>query len=698
MRTWKNRRHPSKPRHKTRSRKQRGGAGVAYNAQALITKRNALDSKQKLGEALSDVDNQLLNLLTRIITNNQRNEKGDVIVTSQDSTLLGRFGIEQNTVEFEPLNPMFKTPAQRAEEAAALASQNADSARPALLAQAEKLRAQNAARNAARTSGLTVRGVPAPPELPPPPPAPEAPPAVNPKMEQLRAQESTRNLLQAAPGQGMPIYSMTGPDGENRTVSKCEETLAALRKELAGLKSKISTDSAEREGVEAGLNAQIDDLNAKKEKYKAKARGIQEALDALKVSSDEDAAAAAAALDVAKRDAAAMTAEQQKAIDQLRADIAGKEKLTDGQKLQLADITGQLKAAADAATDSARDAADQISRLQAAHAAELARIKGEYDTQLAALTGQLASARDSLADERGSKKKELTDQINDLQGKVDAQKAEIGRLGTSLRESGEKLEQTVADATAAGNAATAAAADAASKAAAAGAKLDQLTAANATLKEQLDAAKAEEAAAKDRADAAGISSDEAKAAADAARSAQVLAEAAAAAANAEAERAKASRGISEADKARLAREAESAAAAAATAKDRADAADASAAAKAGELAAAVAGLSDAEARLKTIKESVPLIIQIVGSGGDKVGGDGGRPTQLGEKLKVTWQPGANVPLAWVFVLFRDRKPEYTQLLTEDDVAGFDFESTVAGNISATIFDVVMHSSDQLLGR
>ena len=92
-----------------------------------------------------------------------------------------------------------------------------------------------------------------------------------------------------------------------------------------------------------------------------------------------------------------------------------------------------------------------------------------------------------------------------------------------------------------------------------------------------------------------------------------------------------------------------------------------------------------------------MIIQITGPDGEQVG-NGGRETRLGEKLAVTWRPGANVPLAWVFVLFSGGKPQYTQLLIGDDQAGFTFESTIAGKISATIFDVVMHSSEQLLGR
>ena len=696
MKTWKNRRHHSKPSRKTRSRRQRGGAGVPYNAQALITKRNALDSKEKLGEALSDIDKQLLTLLTRIILNNQKNDRGDIIVNTQDSTLLGRFGIEQNTVEFDPLNPMYKTPAQRAEEAAALASQNADAARPGLLAQAEKFRAANAARTAARTSGLTVRGVPAPPPAPealPPAPAPEA------LLPAPAAPVARPPRPAVAPGDGSAVYSMTGPAGENRTVSKCEETLAALRKELAGLQSKISIDAAEREGAEAELNRQIGELIENRDAFEAKAKERREALKALKASSAADAAAAAAALDAARSEAAGLSASQLAEIDSLRKDIAGKERLTADQQKRLAELEGQLAAAADAADAGARDAASQIARLQAAHAADLARLRGEYEGKLTGLTGDLTAARASLAQETGPKKKELTDEITRLQTQVDLQKDEIAKLGASLKESGDALEKTVADATAAGSAADAAAAKAARDADAAAAQLGQLSAANASLTDQLAAAKSAEAAAREAADAAGKSSDEANAAAAAARSAQELAESAAAAARAEAERANAARGTSEADKARLAREAEAAAAAAEASRGRADAAAASAAAKAAESADALARLGAAEAGLRMINESVPLIIQIVGPGGDgdKVG-DGGRPTQLGERLRVTWRPGANVPLAWVFVLFRDGKPEYTQLLTEDDVAGFAFESTVAGDISATIFDVVMHSADQLLGR
>lgn len=715
MRTWKNRRHHSKPSRKTRSRKQHGGAVITlaqyrdYKKQieALDAKNGPQNRTPELTRAMDALalikqskpkTNWLTSSPDMPIEVDQRYLSAlDTAVTIQ-STMLSpevrsRLAAATSAPSGLALRSAAPEPGYETDEAKE-SDETFDDAPPALPVSDF---APPPINSAALNLENPMRSGIAPPVTPSGPP-----PSGVLAYKSPRTTPTSRAALGRTPAvgsQGMSVYSMTGPEGENRSVSKCEETLALLRKELEGLKSKMSTDSAKRDGEEAALNAQIEELTARKDRYKAKAKSLEETVSALTDASGADAAKAAAALQAAQRDAADMSASQQAEIDGLLADIAGKDRLTEDQQKRLAALDGQLRAAAEAASESARDASDQISRLQAAHAAELARLTGEYEGKLTAVSGDLSAARASLAEETGPKKKALSDQIDVLQATVDSQRAEIAKLGANLDSSKKSLEKSVADATAAGNAADAAAAKAAQDAATARDRLAALSAENASLTDQLAAAKAGEAAARARADAAGLSSDEATAAAAAARSAQELAEAAAAAASAEATRANAARGTSEADKARLARDADAAAAAAGEAKRRADEATAAAAAKAQELADALAGLSDAEAQLKRINESVPLIIQITGPGGvgDKVG-NGGRPTQLGEKLAVTWQPGAHAPLAWVFVLFARGEPQYTQLLIGKDVEGFTFESTVAGDISATIFDVVMHSADQLLGR
>jgi hypothetical protein len=66
---------------------------------------------------------------------------------------------------------------------------------------------------------------------------------------------------------------------------------------------------------------------------------------------------------------------------------------------------------------------------------------------------------------------------------------------------------------------------------------------------------------------------------------------------------------------------------------------------------------------------------------------------MGERLNVRWEKGAEEPTAWVFTMFSGTTPAYTQLRLQP--GEFSFDSTVAGKINAVMFDVTVHSRQEL---
>jgi len=699
MRTWKNRQRPSKKVHrKTISRKQRGGGLISTERVRAWLEANPKQNaryREQVQAALSAGDQQ-------------------IIIDDQDIRKVNSW--EQSSQKSSPFGS---------------APQQGD---PASQSFAQSLRGLDTYRAPGARGSVPPAGAPAPaPSLSPYPEPPTSSATLANSLQGYRAPGlgsdlpvgasvdqanaaansllgpgadarlgtalSSANPLAArppAPGANGLVYKMEGPAGKSQTIQDCNTQLAELREELERLKSGLVKTRENAAAQEAALAAQITELTGKNGELSAAGKAAQDAIAAL----TQTGQTTAEQLDAASRALAGKGAEfddiSTKLANTLR-ELGESKSLTASQSEEIGRIKGALEESARNSAKTEGENSARIAKLLADHAAELERLKREHLGELAKLNGDLSSARDAasgVSKASETEKKGLSDKIAELSAAIEAQKDEIAALSSSLGTATSSLEAAQADSAEKSRAAATAAATAAQAAAKSAAELTQLQSDNAELAKQLDAAK-------EAAKAAGEAAAQSDKAKDAAAAAAAAANARAETATSDAEAAAAAAAAAQANGRTSAAEKEAATKAAAEARALADGAAAAAqeaeAAKNAALAQSEQSnraKSDAEARLAALKSSTPRIVLIYGSNeGDKVGGGNGRPVIMGERLNVRWEKGAEEPTAWVFTMFSGTNPAYTQLRLQP--GEFSFESTVAGKINAVMFDVTVHSREEL---
>ena len=719
MRTWKNRRHPKKHK-KTVSRKQRGGGFIATqrvrdwlngNPKFNAAYREQVEAAEATNAESIIIDNDVIRQITAWETKVKPTKASPFGQVPQQGTPASQLfanslrgtnispenavpSIVKYTTPRTGTNPLFKPASLSSEDVdpgiGEAAVPTPDPFSPAVTA------------NYVAPRTTTNPFVGSPKLRLPEQPEPLAPiaPTITPESAEARLATALNSgvnnpMLKGrtpSAATGSLVYPMSSSSKESRSVRDCDAELAELRKELEAIKSGVLKTKAETDASTKALQERIAQLEAEIAAKEKDAAALRAALAALQDEKGDLASRLAGALKELQTMTGAnkdLAGEVSSLSDAVNMGEAAEKALQE----QIVHLKGLLEQAAKEAEAAASASATTISELRAAHVAELAALRQKHGEEMAALQAKFDAAvksAESAAGASAAEKKKLEETIAALRAEIAGQREVIEEISGELSATKQSLTEALAAAAQAAAQAQAAAAAAAQAAQEAAARLAALQAENASLSQQLAAALAAAAAAQaaeETAEAAKQRAEEEAAAAAAAAQAAAQAQAAAAAA------AQADSRRSQAEQDAASQAAEAAEAAAAAARAAAEEANRRAAAAEAARAAAAAAAAAAQAALNKLKSSTPKIVKIEGEDGSKVGGGDGRQVLMGETLIVTWEKGGETPLAWVFVMFSGGTPAYTQLVIGEE--RFKFESTVGGDISAVMFDVVVHSKAEL---
>jgi hypothetical protein len=514
--------------------------------------------------------------------------------------------------------------------------------------------------------------------------------AVNLEYDKLTPEQKVMPPPAAAPlpRAGQPVYALNAPaatEGQPKTIADCNRMLAEARARISALEGSLAEETARLAGVTAERRAEIARLGENIAARQAEVEAAGAAIEALRgEKGDIEAELGRIRTELAEKlgelaETSAINRELADANSALTA--AGVSK--DNRLAVLERLPHDLDAlrAFNQAAIIEKDA--EIQQIRQEHGAELIRVREQYGAEAKVLREKV-DRLDTEAKGTAAEKRQVEEQKAGLQVQLGALKEKIDALTKDLTASQEETSKQAKE--------KAEAAEAARKAAAVESeKLQRATSQGLELRERLAAAqRANEASDK--------AANEAKAAQQAAAAAAEAANRQIAAATADAERAREAAAASNADKEASEREKQAAQAAAEQSELARAAAEREAAARAAEAttakdsaAAAEATRSQVQAKLDALERSVPTILSITGEAGagDVVGGAGGRPAVYGELLTVTWNRGADERNTWVFAMFADKVPVYSQLVLNDKP--FTFTSTVSGPVQAVVYDVVAHS-------